>query len=127
MKNLEIKELRKDTEKAKKFFMKCLAYTLGPVELKDLIDEGKVKVVDVRTEADYEISHIPGAISMPYDSISENIDKLSKDETTVVYCYNQQCHLGVRACLKLADYGYPCMHMEGGFKTWKEVFGFATT
>lgn len=127
MTNLEIKELRNDTDKAKKFFMKCLAYTLGPAELKQLMEEGKVDVIDVRSEADYEISHIPGAISMPYDKINDNIDKLSKEDTTVVYCYNQQCHLGVRACLKLADYGYPCMHMEGGFKTWKEEFGFATT
>lgn len=127
MTNLEIKELRKDTEKAKEYFMKCLAYTLGPVELKDLMEEGKVRVIDVRGEADYEISHIPGAISMPYESISENVDKLSKDETTVVCSYNQQCHLGVKACLKLADYGYPCMYLEGGFKVWKEEFGFATT
>jgi len=127
MTNSEIKELRKDTEKAKKFFMKCLAYTLGPAELKQLMEEGNVDVIDVRSEADYETSHIPGAISMPYDKISDNLDELSKGDTTVVYCYNQQCHLGVRACLKLADYGYPCMHMEGGFKTWKEEFGFATT
>lgn len=127
MTNLEIKELRNDTEKAKKYFMKCLAYTLGPVELKDLMEEGKVKVIDVRGAADYDISHIPGAISMPYESISDNVEKLSKDETTVVCCYNQQCHLGAKACLKLADYGYPCMHLEGGFKTWKEEFGFATT
>jgi len=127
MTNSEIKELRKDTEKAKKFFMKCLAYTLGPAELKQLMEEGNVDVIDVRSEADYETSHIPGAISMPYDKISDKLDELSKEDTTVVYCYNQQCHLGVRACLKLADYGYPCMHMEGGFKTWKEEFGFATT
>ncbi len=127
MSNLEINELRKDTESAKKCFMHWLAYTLGPVELKTLMDENRVKVLDVRGEADYEISHIPGAISIPYGELSDKIDQLSKDETTVVYCYNQQCHLGARACLKLADYGYPCMHLEGGFKTWKEEFGFATT
>lgn len=127
MTNLEIKELRHNTENAKKYFMQYLAYTLGPVELKELMDEGKVKVIDVRGEADFEVSHIPGAISMPYENISENVSSLSKDETTVVYCYNQQCHLGARACLKLADYGYPCMLLEGGFKTWKEDFRFATT
>lgn len=127
MTNLEIKELRNNSEKAKKYFMKQLAYTLGPVELKDLMDEGSVKVIDVRNEADYEISHIPGSISMPYETIEANTDKLSKEETNVVCCYNQQCHLGARACLKLADYGYPCMHLDGGFKTWKEEFGFATT
>ena len=102
-----------------------MAFTLGPVELKDLLDEGKVRVVDVRQAEDYEISHIPSAISIPCDEMDKRLDELSKDEVTVVYCYNQQCHLGAKACLTLADYGYPVMLLEGGFKTWTEDFRFA--
>ena len=124
--NEKIREIRFDTEKARCFFSKMLAFTLGPVELKDLMDENKVKVVDVRREADYEISHIPSAISIPFEELADNTDKLSKDEITVVYCYNQQCHLGAEACLVLAEYGYPVMLLEGGFKTWSEDFRFAT-
>ncbi len=123
----KIKEIRFNSEKAQCFFSKCLAFTLGPVELKDLLDEGKVTVVDVRRSEDYEISHIPSAISIPKDELDKNLDKLSKDEVTVVYCYNQQCHLGARACLILADYGYPVMLLEGGFKTWTEDFRFAVS
>lgn len=121
----KIKEIRFNSEKAQCFFSKCLAFTLGPVELKDLLDEGKVRVVDVRQAEDYEISHIPSAISIPYDVLDKKLDELSKDEVTVVYCYNQQCHLGAKACLTLADYGYPVMLLEGGFKTWTEDFRFA--
>ena len=123
----KIKEIRFNSDKAQCFFSKCLAFTLGPVELKDLLDEGKVTVVDVRRSEDYEISHIPSAISIPKDELDKNLDKLSKDEVTVVYCYNQQCHLGARACLILADYGYPVMLLEGGFKTWTEDFRFAVS
>lgn len=123
----KIKEIRFNSEKAQCFFSKCLAFTLGPVELKDLLDEGKVTVVDVRRSEDYEISHIPSAISIPKDELDKNLDKLSKDEVTVVYCYNQQCYLGARACLILADYGYPVMLLEGGFKTWTEDFRFAVS
>ena len=125
--NEKIKELRFDAEKARCFFSKMLAFTLGPVELKDLLEENKVKLVDVRLTADYEISHIPGAISIPKDELDSNTDKLSKEEITVIYCYNQQCHLGAEACLILADYGYPVMLLEGGFKIWKEDFRFAAT
>ncbi len=121
----KIKEIRFNSEKAQCFFSKCLAFTLGPVELKDLLDEGKVRVVDVRQAEDYEISHIPSAISIPCDEMDKRLDELSKDEVTVVYCYNQQCHLGAKACLTLADYGYPVMLLEGGFKTWTEDFRFA--
>lgn len=122
----KIKELRANTEKAQCFFSKCLAYTLGPVELKGMMEHGNVILVDVRAKEDYAVSHIPGAISIPKDELPEKLDELSKDKVTIVYCYNQQCHLGVRACLTLADYGYPCMHMEGGFDTWVNDFRFAT-
>lgn len=123
----EIKQARKNTRQAKEYFIDRLAYTLGPVELKNFMEKGGIKVVDVRNEADYNIGHIPGAISIPKDDLDKNLDKLSKDEITIVYCYNQQCHLGDNACLILADYGYPVMLMEGGFKVWTEDFRFATT
>lgn len=123
----KIKEIRIDTQRAQCFFQELLAYTLGPIELKDLIDEGKVNLVDVRRLEDYEVSHIPGAISIPKEELADNTNKLSKEEITVVYCYNEQCHLGIEACLILAEYGYPVMLLEGGFKSWVEDFRFATT
>lgn len=125
--NEKIKEIRIDTQRAQCFFQELLAYTLDPIELKDLIDEGKVNLVDVRRLEDYEVSHIPGAISIPKEELADNTNKLSKEEITVVYCYNEQCHLGIEACLILAEYGYPVMLLEGGFKSWVEDFRFATT
>ncbi len=122
----KIKELRKNTKEAQEFFNKRLAYTLGPVELKNFIEKGGVRVVDVRAESDYQTAHIPGAISIPKDELGENLDKLSKDEVTIVYCYNQQCHLGDNACLILAEYDYPTMLLEGGFDVWVNDFRFAT-
>ena len=97
--NEKIKEIRQDTQKAEDFFTKRLAYTLGPVELKNFMEKGGVKVVDVRLKADYDIAHIPGAISIPKDELDKRLTELSKDEITIVYCYNQQCHLGDNACL----------------------------
>lgn len=124
--NEKIKEIRFDSEKAKSYFMKMLAFTLGPVELKSLLEEGNVSIIDVRTRADYEIAHIPSAISIPFEQLTDNFEQLSKDKVSVVYCYNQQCHLGARACLTLAEYGYPVMLLEGGYKTWTEDFRFST-
>lgn len=125
--NNKIKELRFDSTSAKDYFIKYLAYTIGPIELKNLLDEGDVTILDVRRREDFEISHIPNAISLPKDEIVQNLDKLDKNIITVVYSYNQQCHLSAKSCLILADYGYPCVLLEGGFKTWKEDFGFAAT
>lgn len=125
--NEEIKTLRVATDSAKKYFMHRLAYTLGPVELKNFMEKGGVRIVDVREEADYQIGHIPEAISIPKAELTSNLDKLSKDEVSIVYCYNQQCHLGDSACLTLAEYGYPTMLLEGGYEVWTNDFRFTTT
>ena len=125
--NEKINELRHDCEKARCFFSKILAYTLGPIELKNLLDENQVKVVDVRRSEDFEVAHIPSALSIPKEELADNTAKLSKDEITVVYSYNQQCHLAAEACLILAEYGFPVMLLQGGFKTWTEDFRFATS
>lgn len=122
----KIKEIRFNSEKAQCFFSKLLAFTLGPVELKELMDEENVRVVDVRRVEDYEVSHIPSAISIPCDEMDKNLDKLSKDGVTVVYSYSCECSLAARAALTLADYGYPVMLLTGGFKTWTADFRFVT-
>ena len=122
--NLQIKELLHNTQAAQDYFTKILAYTLGPVELQRMLDENKVNLLDVRRKEDYDIGHIKGAISIPEEFLDTSLDRLSKDKITVVYCYNQQCHLGAKACLILAEYGYPVMLLEGGFKTWAQEFNF---
>ena len=125
----EIRNLRMETSVARDFFAKNLAYTLGPVELKEMIEENKVKLIDVRADEDYNISHIPNSVSMPYEKIKEDLlnnkIELSKEDINVVYCYNNLCHLGDRAAYKLADAGYPVMVMQGGFKSWTEDSHFA--
>ena len=121
----KIKELRFDTEKAMRFFAKNLAYTLGPVELKEMLEENKIKLIDVRAKEDFEISHLPGAINLPYSTLKEDLSMLSKEDINVVYCYNHLCHLGDRAAFRIAEAGYPVMVMQGGFKSWTEEFHFA--
>ncbi len=123
----KIKEMRFDCARAKGFYEECLAFTIGPIDVKNLMEDGDITLLDVRREADYEISHIPSAISIPKDSLADNLDKLDKNIPTIVYSYNQQCHLSYKAALILADYGYPSIVLEGGFKTWKEDFRFAST
>jgi len=122
-----INEIRHNTKMAENFFAQKLAFTLGPVELKAMMKDDKVKVLDVRYKDYFDEAHIPGAVSMPKYEIEANLTKLSKNEIYVVYCYNQQCHLGASAALFLAQNDYPVMELEGGFKVWVEDFKFETT
>jgi len=118
------KDITKNTQKALEFFQDKLSFTLGPVELKEKIDKKEVVVIDVRRKEDYDKGHIPSAISIPKNEIENNLNKLSKDNINVVYCYNQQCHLAARAAVILAEKGYPVMELEGGIGVWRDNFDF---
>ena len=124
--NDKVQDLRRNSIEAQNYFTKILAYTIGPIELKNLMDEDEINLIDVRRKEDFQIAHIPGAISIPKDEIENNFDKISKEKVNVVYCYNQQCHLGARAALILAEYNYLVVLLEGGFQVWTEDFRFAT-
>ena len=119
-----IDKIRYDSEASEDFFAEKLAFTLGPVELKKMLAEGKVKLIDVRTKEDFDEGHIPEAISIPKSEILEKLIQLSKENVHVVYCYNAQCHLAAAAALVLAKNGYPVMELDGGFKVWESDFKF---
>lgn len=121
-----IDNLRHNAKKAEEFFAEKLAYTLGPVELKKMVEDNKIKLIDVRAKEDYDEAHIPQAISIPKAELKDKLSMLSKDDVHAVYCYNQQCHLGAAAAFTLAVNGYFAMELEGGFNVWVNDFGFET-
>ncbi len=120
----KIQEIRSNPEKAQCFFSKILAFTLGPVELKELSEEQHIKIIDVRKRSDYEVGHIPQAISIPYEELKDKMCELNKDDLHVIYCYNAYCHLGARAAFLLAQNEYSVMELCGGFKTWADEFRY---
>lgn len=119
-----INDLRFDTKKAEVFFAEKLAFTLGPVELREMMKMKKVKLIDVRYAEDYALGHIPEAISIPKPDLEAKLSTLSKNDVHVLYCYNQQCQLAAGAALFMTKNDYPVMELEGGFKVWSEDFGF---
>lgn len=56
-------------------------------ELKERLDNGEeIVVVDTRSTTEYDIKHIPGAISMPSINIESPLDELPLDQEIVLYC-----------------------------------------
>jgi rhodanese-related sulfurtransferase len=56
-------------------------------EFKKLYDQKKIVVVDVRSENVFETGHIPGALSVPLDTVEKRIDELKKlGKPIVFYC-----------------------------------------
>ena len=94
--------------------------TVSYMEAKEkIINDGAI-LLDVRTEDEYNESHIEGASLLPLDEIEE--DKISaivnsKDIPIIVYCKSgNRSH---EALLKLQELGYSKVYDLGAMSNWK--------
>lgn len=105
------------------YFRDRIEFSLGPAELKSMIDEHEhIVIVDVRSIEAFEKGHVPGAISIPRERWHET-PLLERGVKHIVYCYNQQCHLATKACLEFSRRGFRVLELEGGMNAW-EAFGY---
>ncbi|HSE08739.1 MAG TPA: rhodanese-like domain-containing protein [Nocardioidaceae bacterium] len=96
---------------------------LDPLTLQERLNaEGAPRVLDVRTPAEFETSHIPGSYNVPLDSLREHRDELRRhlDEDVVLVCRS-----GARAAQAekaLAEVGLPGLRvLEGGMVAWESA------
>ena len=88
-------------------------------EAKEMMDsrEGYI-ILDTRTQEEYNESHIPGAILIPYDEILEKAESMLKDKDQLILVY---CRSGRRSKLAAADLqklGYTNIYEFGGIIDW---------
>lgn len=87
-------------------------------EAKQMMDEGGVTVVDVRTEAEYKEGHIPGAVLVPNETIGSEPPEALPELDAVLLVH---CRTGVRskqAADKLVEMGYTQVYDFGGIRDW---------
>lgn len=82
-------------------------------------------ILDVRTPAEYDISHVPGAVNINVqdDSFLDLAAKLDSDKTYIVYCTkNPVGGRSMSALAKLEELGFKDLYsMEGGHVAWTEA------
>ncbi|MEA5579326.1 rhodanese-like domain-containing protein [Anabaena sp. UHCC 0451] len=62
-------------------------YTVGKVaQLKQMLKEEDVFLVDVREPFEYATGHIGDAINIPLRTLMQNLNKIPKKQPVVVYC-----------------------------------------
>ncbi len=96
--------------------------TLTPVGRNELIArarKGDAMVIDVRPVAEYEAGHIPGAVNIPLDELTQHLATLPRDQEIVAYCRGPYCMLAFEAVARLREAGYQARRLEDGFPEWK--------
>lgn len=59
---------------------------VSPEELQAMLEDGDTVLYDTRAKMAYDAEHIKGALSMPYDEVSNRAGEFPKDKTLVFYC-----------------------------------------
>lgn len=86
-------------------------------------NEAKYLFIDMRAPEDYAKGHVKGAVNLPAGKMAENLARLPKDKTLVVYCYSGQ-NSGL-AMVPLKAYGYKAISVSKGYPEIEKA-GFAT-
>jgi rhodanese-related sulfurtransferase len=78
-------------------------------------------ILDVRTEKEYLKGHVPGAVNIAHDKISDNLDDLLryKDKPIVVYCRSGFRAAKAAKLLMSADFQH-VKHLEGDMLGWEK-------
>jgi len=95
-------------------------------ELRKLVREGDVTVIDVRPRDEYEAGHIPGAISIPVPELKRRLRELSKRREVIAYCRGPYCVFSLEAVTLLRKNGFRARRSEEGLPAWRDA-GLATT
>ncbi len=81
------------------------------------LDPEKDGLLDVRTQLEYQLANIPGAVHIPLPELRKRLDELPKDKRWVVYC-----HIGQRGYIAervLAQNGFRAANLTGGMAIYE--------
>lgn len=91
-------------------------------EFKASLKNEDIQVIDVRGAAEYEAGHIEGANNVFAGTLSDNLDKISKDKQVIIHC--QAGDRSAIAYSLLARNGFNNIkNFSGGMKEWLAAKG----
>lgn len=92
----------------------------GPALAARIADATAPVILDVRSEQEFASGHVPGAINVPHDQLSDRLASLglAPDAEVVVYCESGRRAGRVEDELRQAGYS-AVRHLEGDMGAWR--------
>jgi rhodanese-related sulfurtransferase len=88
-------------------------------ELRRLVEEGTVTLLDVRPVLEYRQGHIPNARSIPVAELERRLSELPREREVVAYCRGPYCVYADEAAQLLQRHGFRVRRLEEGFPEWR--------
>ena len=83
-----------------------------------MLEEENLIILDVRTQAEYDAGHIPGAICIPNETIGSAVIPQLPNKNQPIYVYCRSGNRSMQAAGKLAKLGYSNVIEFGGINAW---------
>lgn len=80
--------------------------------------DDEVVLIDVRPYDEFEAGHIPGAISLPLEDLSDRISELPRNSKVVAYCRDSYCVLAPSAVRAMKRFGLATERLDIGYAEW---------
>ena len=92
---------------------------IGRDELLRRAAAGEVTILDVRPVPEYAAGHVPGAISIPIEELTERLADLPTDTEIVAYCRGPYCVFAHEAVRLLTAHGRRAVRLADGMLEWR--------
>ena len=94
-------------------------HNLTPKDAEKLLAEGGVLLIDVRSEKEFNQSHIPNAQFFPLLGLSNHVQELKADKTQPVLVYDASDGNSLKAARVFYRNGYKDVYnLSGGMRAW---------
>jgi len=92
-------------------------------EAEELFRAGQALFVDARSEFDYGLGHIKGAVNLPLKTVTKGADLLPdvpRDRVVVTYCDGANCNSSIDLAARLYASGFVNVRIFfGGWEEWR--------
>ena len=86
---------------------------LGPkIDFRELVKNG-AQIIDVRTPGEFKGGHIKGAVNIPLQNISSQMNRIRKDKPVITCCASGMRSSSAKSILK--SNGYSDVYNGGGW------------
>jgi len=88
-------------------------------ELRRLVRDDVVTVIDARPREEFVAGHIAGALSVPVGELKRRLAEIPKDREVVAYCRGPYCVYSLETVTLLRKHGYRARRAEAGLPQWR--------
>ncbi|HKO16409.1 MAG TPA: metalloregulator ArsR/SmtB family transcription factor [Gemmatimonadaceae bacterium] len=88
-------------------------------ELRRLMRDGEVTVIDVRPRDEYAAGHIPGALSIPVPELRRRLREIPRRREVIAYCRGPYCVYSLEAVKMLRRAGFRARRAREGLPDWR--------